>query len=148
MLEFIFGFKTVAMFDFWIIEHVLAGLSVGCLMNNANRNQITRIYSQIDQPNKTITRFDLFGLLFLGYSWETIEHYLESGIAGEVIKFWFQGIEFWSNRIIADPLMLIIGYFIALKYPLLVKPARILSCLWLFIHIFIFPHSMYLHTIF
>lgn len=44
--------------------------------------------------------------------------------------------------------MLVLGYYIAKKIPVLVWPARALSLIWLFVHIFIFPDSMYLHTLF
>ena len=79
--------------------------------------------------------------------WESIEHYLEAGLAGYTVEYWFQGVEFWPNRLLADPLMLIIGYMIAKRYPGFVNPARVLSLLWLFVHLFVFPHSMYLHEI-
>ena len=96
----------------------------------------------------TKLRLDILGVLFLAYAWETLEHYLETGLAGSAVEFWFQGVEFWPNRLITDPLMLLLGYLIAKKYPRFVIPARIASVAWLFIHIFIFPHSMYLHYLF
>ena len=65
-----------------------------------------------------------------------------------MVKYWFQGVEFWPNRLIFDPLMLILGYLIVKKYSFLVNPARVLSLIWLLTHIFIFPHSMYLHDLF
>ncbi len=92
--------------------------------------------------------FDIIGVLFLAYLWETIEHYLETGVAGKAVEYWFQGVEYWPNRIIFDPLALVIGYLIAKKYPGLVIPARICSLIWLSVHIFIFPHSMYLQEMF
>jgi membrane protein YdbS with pleckstrin-like domain len=90
----------------------------------------------------------MMAVLFLAYFWETIEHYLEMGLAGGMVEYWFQGVEFWPNRLIADPAMLVIGYFIATKNPRLVVPARVLSLLWIIFHVFIFPHSMYLHELF
>ena len=62
--------------------------------------------------------------------------------------YWFQGVEFWANRLISDPLLTVIGYYISKKYSFFVTPARIISLLWLLVHIFLFPHSMYLHEIF
>ena len=87
-------------------------------------------------------------VLLIAYIWETAEHYLETGLAGETVEYWFQGVEFWANRFISDPLITVFGYFISKYYPITVNPARIISLLWLLIHIFIFPHSMYLHDIF
>ena len=84
------------------------------------------------------------GVLCLGFAWETLEHYLETGLAGPAVQYWFQGVEFWPNRLIADPLMLVLGYVIAKRHPRLVLPARIASLTWLLVHIFVFPHSMVL----
>lgn len=84
----------------------------------------------------------------VAYIWETLEHYLEEGIAGEAVAFWFQGVEFWGNRFISEPLMLVVGYWFATRYPQAVWPALGLSGLWLIVHIFVFPDSMHLHHVF
>jgi hypothetical protein len=86
--------------------------------------------------------------LFLAFLWEAVEHYLEAGLLGGRVEYWFQGVEFWANRIIADPLVLVLGYLFAKKYPITVWPARVLSLVWLFVHIFVFSHSMYLQYLF
>src|SRR3989338_2792728 len=149
MLEWLWGLKTVAMFDVWTIEHLFSGLSVGNLVKKNIRKHVKNI-SLIKkfESHTSVIRFDIIGVLFLAYLWETIEHYLESGLAGGGVEYWFQGVEFWSNRIISDPLMMIIGYFIALRYPKFIVPARIATGVWLFTHIFLFPNSMFLHTLF
>ncbi len=147
MLEIIWGLKTHAIFDVWTIEHLLSGLSVGHAVKKNNHKVFKKKFG-LEKHHITSRHFDLVGVLFLAYIWETIEHYLETGVAGEVVANWFQGVEFWPNRIISDPLMLVFGYLIAKKYPKLVIPARILSVIWLIVHIFIFPHSMWLHHIF
>ncbi|MEC9259119.1 MAG: hypothetical protein VX541_11515 [Candidatus Poribacteria bacterium] len=82
------------------------------------------------------------------YFWEAIEHYLETGLVGDVVSDWFQGVEFWANRLVADPLMMILGYYLAQRFPRLVNPARVCSIVWFFVHVFVFPHSMYLHVYF
>ena len=90
---------------------------------------------------------DFLGVLFLAYLWETLEHYLEEGLAGAAVEYWFQGVEFWPNRFVSDPLMLVLGYWIAVRRPHLVVWARVASVAWLVVHIFVFPHSMYLHEL-
>ena len=100
----------------------------------------------LDKHNHHSWHFDMMGVLFLAYAWETIEHYLEMGLAGGAVEFWLQGVEFWPNRILSDPLMLIFGYMIAKRFPVAVWPARIFSIIWLLVHIFVFPHSMYFHN--
>jgi hypothetical protein len=81
-----------------------------------------------------------------------VEHYLEAGILpgliGERITYWFQGVEHWTNRLIADNIMILLGWFIYTKQNKLFWAARIFSTLWMLVHIFVFPHSMYLHTLF
>lgn len=147
MLEIIWGWKTTAMMDVWTIEHLLSGLSVGALVINYNR-KIFKQHFEIDEPNLITRHFDVIGVLLLAFLWETVEHYLETGLAGGMVQYWFQGVEFWPNRIIFDPLMLVLGYLIAKQYPKLVTPARICSFIWLVVHVFVFPHSMYLHEVF
>lgn len=149
----IWGLKTEAIFDVWTIEHILSGISIGagCIVHN--KKHLGDIFHAVKEkiiPSKRISflkyKYDILAVLFLAYLWETIEHYLET--SGGIVEYWFQGVEFWPNRIISDPLMLVLGYLIAKKYPKLIWPARVLSILWLFVHIFIFPHSMYLHELF
>ena len=147
MLETIWGLKTHAIFDVWTIEHFLSGLSIGSSVMYSNHKMYEKKIG-FDKHRITTRYFDVVGVLLCAYIWETIEHYLESGLVGQPVMYWFQGVEFWANRIISDPLMLVLGYLLVKKYPKLVIPARILSVLWLVTHIFIFPHSMYLHELF
>src|SRR3989344_5821068 len=148
MLEFIWGLKTVAMFDVWTFEHILSGLSIGYLIKKGNQKHLKNIsLVKFFESHPSVIRFDIITVLFLAYLWETVEHYLETGLAGASVEFWFQGVEVWTNRMIIDPLMMIIGYYIAFKNPKWIVPARVISVLWLLIHVFIFPHSMYLHTL-
>ncbi len=154
MLEIIWGLKTTALFDVWTFEHILSGISCGSAVMIANKKSIgTVIHNVCDSviPQKRKAQIwhkhDLIFVLCIAYVWETIEHYLETGLAGDAVAFWFQGVEMWGNRIITDPLMLVFGYWIAKKWNRLILPARILSIAWLFIHVFVFPHSMYLHEL-
>ena len=147
MFEALWGFKTVSLFDVWSIEHFLTGISVGHAVKKGNRKHMGKISPHVDLNHKGIIRFDVAGVLLLGFLWETFEHYLEEGLWGEKVVFWFQGVEHWSNRLISDPLLLVLGYLVSVKYPQWVIPARMLSLAWFITHVFIFPHSMYLHTL-
>ena len=144
MIDLIWGLKTNALFDVWTFEHLLSGISLGAIfLSTQTKNNVKKPWKEIliqQKPN-------IIYILFLAYLWETIEHYLETGLAGQTVEHWFQGVEFWGNRLITDPLILVIGYFIAMTWRQLIWPARIASFLWLFFHIFIFPHRMYLHAI-
>ena len=143
----IWGVKTVAIFDVWTFEHLLSGLSIGALAVRCN-TKIFKYKLNINSLNIKTRYFDIIFVLLAAYAWETVEHYLESGLAGDVVVYWFQGVEFWANRIISDPLITLVGYYIAIVMPKLVTPARIVSLMWLMVHVFLFPHSMYLHKIF
>jgi len=146
-MEILWGWKTDAIFDVWSIEHLLSGLSIGALVAKQN---FKIFQDQLGSSTQLISTkyFDLVGVLLLAFAWETLEHYLETGLAGEAVKYWFQGVEFWANRLIADPLMLVAGYYLVKRHPILVWPARVFSMIWLIVHIFIFDHSMQLHEMF
>ena len=148
MLGWLWGLKTVSVLDVWTYEHILTGLSIGFSVKKSNRKHITKYYQHSSKIHiVTKYRLDLLFVLFIAYLWEALEYYLEQGLAGQTVEYWFQGVEFWPNRLITDPLMLVIGYIFIKEYPQLVWPARFLSLTWLVVHIFVFPHSMYLHTL-
>lgn len=143
----IWGLKTLSFFDIWSFEHLLSGISIGAFSIYINKKKLIEI-SKDNQKDINTSYFDIIFVLFVAYAWETIEHYLEIGLMGKVVMYWFQGVEFWANRLISDPLITVLGYYLSKKYSFLITSARIISLLWLLIHVFIFPHSMYLHEIF
>ncbi|MDD4290578.1 MAG: hypothetical protein PHH83_04925, partial [Patescibacteria group bacterium] len=129
------------MFDVWTIGHLLGGLSIGKLID------IVRQYIGLKENNgsKNVSQwFNICIVLFFSYLWEAIEHYFETGLIGDMSRNWFQGVEFWANRLVADPLIIVLSYIISIKYPKIVWPARFLFVLWWIVHLFIFPNSMYL----
>ncbi len=138
------GDKTSALFDLWSIEHVLSGISVGYVVRWHHRRTFDRLLGRAHAIESW--RINLAGVLCLGFAWECIEHYLETGLAGAAVEYWFHGVEMWANRLIADPLLLVAGYAIAKRYPIAVLPGKIASCAWLLLHLFL-PHSMYLQEL-
>jgi len=144
MFEIFWGEKTAAIMDFWTIEHFFSGIILASFVQKFSQ----KIFEKTKISRSQKKYFNLIFILFLAYFWETIEHYLETGAAGKAAADWFCGVEFWANRILADPAMLLLGFFFAQKFPRFFWPARIFSFLWIFVHIFIFPHSMFLHEIF
>ncbi len=136
----IWGHKTDSFLDVWSIEHLVMGISLGSLYFLAQRLGLSKLMLP-ETSNRIIL------ILLISFIWETIEHYLETGMAGAGVETWFAGVEHWSNRLISDHLMVIIGVMIYSYFPLLLWPARIFSVLWLFVHIFIFQDSMYLHNL-
>ena len=144
MIGYLWGLKTEAFLDVWSIEHLLSGLSVGNAVMSLHRHLYTR-YFGLERSKIRTSYFDVISVLFLAYLWETAEHYMETGLVGTVVADWFQGVEFWANRMIADPLASVLGYYIAQRFPPLVNVARGLSLVWLVVHIFVFPHLSLIH---
>ncbi len=140
----LFGEKTIAWFDVWSIEHLIAGISaysIACIVSRfINTRQQTTLHAE-----RTIT---YLLLMLSAFMWETTEHYFEAGDIGtHAITYWFHGVEFWGNRMVTDPLLVFAGGWLGATFHWLIWPARLFSLLWLIIHIGFFPHSMYLHTL-
>ena len=140
----IWGLKTEAAFDVWSIEHLVMGISVAWIASLICSKLVGK--EEISPSLKAKISFIIS--LLIAYMWETLEHYLETGLAGETVQFWLQGVEHWSNRLIFDNIMVMSGWYIYQKKNKMLWFARVFSFIWLFVHIFIFPHSMYLHEIF
>lgn len=139
----LWGCKTQAFFDIWSFEHLLSGLSIGMICIN----YIKFNYSKYKISKNDQSKLEIILILMCCFAWEMIEHYLELGICGNRVKYWFYGQEHWTNRLLSDNIIVILGYLICKKYTFLVNPSRIISFIFLFFHIIIFPHSMYLHTL-
>ncbi len=146
---FLFGDKTVAWFDLWSLEHISSGMSLGNLTalacsGLAKRN--TGRPALACAPSGLIEKSWPFIVgLWLAYIWESVEFYLEAGYSGnEKVTFWFHGVEFWGNRLIADPICTLVGMLIVAHIPRLTWPARLFSLAWLAANILLVPHSMYL----
>ena len=140
----LWGLKTEASFDVWSIEHLMMGMTIGCFA----RYIAARMVGNEKVSETLFNRINLVIVLMLSYMWETFEHYLETGMAGETVAYWLQGVEHWSNRLIFDNIMVLCGYYIFLQRNKVIWFARIFSVVWLIVHIFVFPHSMYLHELF
>lgn len=138
----LWGYKTNSMFDVWSIEHILAGIAfmgTACL-----------IFRLCNSPLKKFAELQtIFGVLTLSFLWEVFEHYLEAGdIGNKKVEYWFQGVEHWSNRMIGDSLAVLLGAYLYFKWPKILWPLKTVSIVWLLVHIFVFPHSMYLQQFF
>ncbi|MDR1694798.1 MAG: hypothetical protein LBR70_06390 [Lactobacillaceae bacterium] len=139
------GVKTEAAFDVWSIEHLIMGITVGWI---ADKIISKRILGDEKVSEKTRNRINVVIVLMIAYMWETLEHYIETGLFGGPVRYWFQGVEHWTNRLIFDNIMVVLGWTIYVKRGGFVWFARVFSIVWLTVHIFMFPHSMYLHTMF
>jgi len=78
---------VTTVFDVWSIEHVLSGISIGSAVKKRNHKAFKKVLGE--DHNHHSWYFNLMGVLFLGYLWETLEHYLEEGMAGKGVEYWF-----------------------------------------------------------
>lgn len=137
----LWGLKTISFFDVWSFEHLLSGMSIGNLIVL----YIKKHFSILNK--KLIMQLEFIYILALSYMWETFEHYCEIGLLGYRVKYWFYGVEDFYNRFFSDGIIVLLGYLIIKKYPKYVNRARIISFIFLYVHIFIFPNSMFLHLL-
>jgi hypothetical protein len=143
----IWGYKTVAMFDLWSFVHFINGIALAGFVAMIAEKILKK--EEINPTTWKIINIILGWMI--AFFWECIEHYLEAGVLpgaiGERVTFWFQGVEHWSNRLIGDTLMVLLGWLVYDKFKNLAIPAKIITTLWLLLHIFVFPDSMYLHRL-
>jgi hypothetical protein len=140
----LWGFKTEAAFDVWSVEHLMMGVNLAYLAKRA----VGKLLGDDETRERVRTALTFLLVLGIALLWENAEHYIEAGLLGERITYWFQGVEHWSNRLITDNLMVLLGCYIFGRQNKAVWFARVFSAIWVFFHVFIFPHSMYLHTLF
>ena len=121
----LWGIKTEAAFDVWSIEHIIMGISVAWLAQII----VNKIVGQ-EQLSETLKkRISFFITLMIAYMWETLEHYLETGLAGQTVEYWLQGVEHWSNRLISDNLMVLSGWYIYQQQNKMLAFARVFSAI-------------------
>ncbi len=127
----IFGHKTVALFDLWTITHFLSGFGV------------IKAIEIFEKRGRVIAHPFLFCLL-ISALWEIAEIYMELGAAGAWVKHWFDGVEYWANRLITDQLAFVAGFWVAQRHGGFALPAKIIATIWFLVHLIFLPHSMWL----
>ncbi len=123
----IWGHKTISVFDIWTIQHVVSGMTVS--------------YITIGMRNKFFHPLALM-LLFV-ITWEVWEHYGET-VTPPAIMAWFGGTEHWVNRMIADPMAAILGFYLIKTHPYMISYARYFSIVFIGFHLVV-GSSMYFH---
>ena len=80
----LWGYKDLALLDIWTIEHIVSGASISGFL---------KYYSDKFLENDRNRRIVFFtALMLLAYLWESVEHYLETGMAGNAVALWFYEI--------------------------------------------------------
>lgn len=141
----IFGIKTEAWVDLWSIEHFFSGMSLVIVIRYLVEKLVPSLAGNVPDLQREKKAVYLFMAAFFAYAWEALEFYLEAGYThNDAITYWFQGVEFWGNRLITDPTITVLGVLCGMRWPKYLWPARAFSVVWLALHLFVFPHSMYL----
>lgn len=139
----LWGWKTQSWFDVWSVEHLMMGIGLAELAPFIRR----WIFRGHDVTPPVAFRIDFLLVLCCSFCWELCEHYLEAGAGPPGATYWFQGVEFWGNRLVTDTLIVLLGFAVYSRWKKVQLPARLFSLTWLFVHIFVFPHSMRLHEL-
>lgn len=130
----LFGERSNAIFDLWSLQHCMSGVILGAL--------ITTI-----KPSLKKRRIVFFAyILTVAYLWELLELTMELGWFGHSIASWKGGFEHWGNRLMGDPVMVLIGGFISLKLTKVWRWISIPAILWAIVNVAA-PHSMYIQRL-
>lgn len=128
----LFGDKTTSPFDLWSFQHFLNGIIFAWIYMNLR-----------EAPNKLDC---LWTVLFINFAWEGHEAWAETGMRGALIAGWTGGVEHWTNRVIADPLLVLCGALLFFAYPKIAKPALALTTCWICANLAL-PDCMTLQTL-
>ena len=139
--------------DMWLdrrsLFHVLIWVIVWVVVQNTNYKKIQQLQKQMNEefvwrvkpyidklPKKvrkkinlrSMTkplwyRFDLHSVLMVAFFREILEMYMERGEIFPYFPLLIPGQEHWVNRLILDPIMLVIWYRIARAFPNMFWPA-------------------------
>ena len=112
-LGILFGEKSTSFFDIWSIIHFLSGFAIGSFLLDTffpqhNPKKIT-IYFREKSFSFNLW-LDILFVLGLAFLWERFEYLAENGYWGASLQTWLNGVEFLGNRLIADPLLVFLGY--------------------------------------
>ncbi len=132
-----FGYKTDTLFDMWSFQHILNGVLFARLHQYIREDLIELRWNKYDC---------IWTTLFLCYAWEGHEAWAEIGMRGQMIASWLGGIEHWTNRVIADPLLSVCGVLVYFAFPKSVKPAFALSLVWITLNL-MFANCMTLQNL-
>jgi len=143
--------------DRWSLFHVLIGIVVWYGVQHTNYKKIKQLQNQMKKdfrksmspyleklPKKVRKhinlnvmteplryRFDIHSVLMVAFFWEILEMYFERWEIFPYFQVLIPGVEHRVNRLILDPIMLVVGYRIARAFPKLFWPAMV-ACVLLF----------------
>ena len=102
----LFGNKTDSFLDLWSLQHLLAGILIGAIFTTST--DFRPSWSWLTAVFAIILLWEVEELGFESGN-ALLEHYLPFLISD--VEGWFDGVEHWSNRLIADPMLVYLGAF-------------------------------------
>jgi len=114
-----FGHKTTAIFDIWTLVHVATGAVLGYFA-------IIMRGMKFHHP--------IMLLLLISFGWEIAEHYIELSNL-PYLSEWFGGQESIENRLIADQIAVVLGFFLIKWNPKFLPVALFIAVGILAVHI-------------
>lgn len=168
----IFGHKAAAIFDLWSIIHLLSGFVISSFyIDRSKRDKEInekKIQFKAFRFLSSISK-DSLVILLLAYLWELAELKAEQGLFGRAIMNWFDGVEYLGNRLFFDPILVLLGFKLgrwvfsymdsriqvnssvdgiaytripSLLYNSAKWGSRFILAAWLYVNVFLMPHSM------
>ncbi len=128
----LFGRTDEAALDLWSGQHLMNGVLFAALY--------ALLLRRGEKP--TPSEFCWFVLL-CSTVWELIESGTDLGWGGERVANWMTGVEHWSNRLVADPLIVVLGSNIYQRVPRIIYPVVLGTIVWLCANL-LAPDCMYL----
>jgi len=124
-----YGNRENAMLDMWSVEHLLWGV-------------VAMASLKLVMPKASVAKL-LALTLCVAYAWEAIEYSMELGVLGSGISQWKRGFENWSNRLIGDPLLVLLGGYVQVKWSKAWKWVVIPWAVWGIVN-YLSPDSMFI----
>lgn len=137
--------ELLKIYDIWSIQHFFFWVFIWAFVSFYNRKHVNKLLKVLNHPEvavenisrKNIFYFDLIAILLIAFVWESFEHYMDIWYWWEYIQSFVQH-ETFSNRFLWDPSVLVLWYFLSVKYKYLKYFALAFTAIFLFIHIFVF----------
>lgn len=120
----LWGEKTTSIFDIWSIQHVLSGIVLGYFVLKLLK---------VEYSFWTYTYY----ILAFSILWESLELFFEVTSFKIGILHWNQGVEYWANRLITDPLLVLTGGFLYKNNNKILPISAALVVLFLLVNLFI-----------
>jgi len=137
--------EFLSIFDIWSVQHFSFWVFIWAYVAIYNKKHIKKIVKVMTENNplqiietdlKNIFFFDIILLLLIAYFWETTEHYIEIWYFWELLRSFTQ-YESYSNRVLWDPFVLILWYFLSIRFKYIKYLALVFVTSFFFYHILV-----------